>query len=77
MNLREWNVASREHFPKLQRLVLRDYFYLEEIPSEIGEISMLESLIESTRKIEQEQRDMGNEELNIIMFDIDQVCDDM
>lgn len=34
-------------------------------------------LIESTRKIEQEQRDMGSEELNIIMFDIDQVCDDM
>ncbi|KAI3451617.1 hypothetical protein Pfo_008282 [Paulownia fortunei] len=73
LNLAQWNVASSEHFPKLQRLVLRDCYNLQEIPCEIGEIVTLQlievqgwcikSLVESAIQIEQEQRDMGNEEL--------------
>ncbi|KAI3451616.1 hypothetical protein Pfo_008281 [Paulownia fortunei] len=38
----QWNVASSEHFPKLQRLVLRDCYCLQEIPCEIGEIVTLQ-----------------------------------
>lgn len=67
--LRQWDVASSRHFPKLQQLVLRDCLLLEEIPCEIGEITTLQSielhgqfrisLIDSAKKIEQKQRDMG------------------
>ncbi|KAK6150826.1 hypothetical protein DH2020_015758 [Rehmannia glutinosa] len=76
LDLHQWNVATSEHFPKLQRLVFRDCYNLQEIPTEIGEIdtlqsieveSCLKSLAQSARKIEQEQRDMGNEELKVFI----------
>ncbi|KAL8499436.1 hypothetical protein ACS0TY_022414 [Phlomoides rotata] len=41
-SLREWNVASDEHFPKLQQLILMHCTNLQEIPSELGEITALE-----------------------------------
>lgn len=74
--VQQWNVASSDHFPKLERLVLRDCYLLREIPCEIGEVSTLQSielelscqnsLVESATTIEQEQRDIGNEQLRIL-----------
>ncbi|KAL8499368.1 hypothetical protein ACS0TY_022370 [Phlomoides rotata] len=75
-SLREWNVASDEHFPKLQQLILFGCPNLQEIPSELGEITALElievqwcpkSVAESAERIKEEQRDMGNEELRVII----------
>ncbi|KAI3451636.1 hypothetical protein Pfo_008301 [Paulownia fortunei] len=76
----QWNVASSEHFPKLQRLFLRNCDNLQEIPCEIGEIVTLQlieiqwrclkSLVESALQIEREQREIGNEELRVIMREI-------
>ncbi|KAI3451642.1 hypothetical protein Pfo_008307 [Paulownia fortunei] len=78
LDLAQWNVASGEHFPRLQRLVLFDCYNLRDIPCEIGEIGTLQlievqgwclkSLLESATQIEQEQRDMGNEELRLITW---------
>lgn len=74
-DLHQWNVESSQHFPRLEQLVLRSCYKREEIPSEIGEITTLqlievrgrcqESMVESARRIRQEQRDMGNDELRI------------
>ncbi|KAL8504234.1 hypothetical protein ACS0TY_022822 [Phlomoides rotata] len=76
-SLREWNVASDEHFPKLQQLILFGCMNLQGIPSELGEITALElievwpgcpeSVAESAERIKEEQRDMGNEELRVII----------
>ncbi|KAK4730421.1 hypothetical protein R3W88_023409 [Solanum pinnatisectum] len=68
INLEHW-VASRDNFPNLKRLVLKECKKLEEIPIDFGDICSLESIElhncstlaeESARKIEQEQEDMGN-----------------
>ncbi|KAL8497684.1 hypothetical protein ACS0TY_021135 [Phlomoides rotata] len=77
VNLNQWNVASSEHFPELQRLILSNCYLLQEIPSEIGEITTLEwievklnclsSLVESAKRIKEEQQDMGNEDLRVII----------
>ncbi|KAL8499440.1 hypothetical protein ACS0TY_022416 [Phlomoides rotata] len=76
-SLREWNVASDEHFPKLQQLILGGCTNLQEIPSELGDITALElievqwcpkSVAESAERIKEEQRDMGNEELRVIIY---------
>ncbi|KAI3451625.1 hypothetical protein Pfo_008290 [Paulownia fortunei] len=75
LNLVQWNVASSEHFPKLQRLVLHHCYNQQEIPREMGEIVTLQSIevercqksvAESAIQIEQEQRDTGNEEFRVI-----------
>ncbi|KAG8379815.1 hypothetical protein BUALT_Bualt07G0128700 [Buddleja alternifolia] len=75
LQLNQWN-ASSEHFPKLQQLVLNRCTNLQEIPCEIGEIDTLplievhycqKSVVESAIQIQEEQRDMGNEELRIII----------
>ncbi|KAL8504245.1 hypothetical protein ACS0TY_022828 [Phlomoides rotata] len=78
-SLREWNVASYEHLPKLQRLILDGCTSLQEIPSELDEIAALElievwpscpkSAVESAERIKEEQRNMGNEELRVIIGD--------
>lgn len=74
--LTQWNVDSCEHFPKLERLVVSYCRNLQEIPREIGEISTLQSIEveycpqtveESARKIEQEQRDNGDDEPRVIV----------
>ncbi|KAH6828722.1 hypothetical protein C2S53_018071 [Perilla frutescens var. hirtella] len=74
-DLCKWNVASSQHFPRLQQLMLRDCYYMEELPSEIGEITTLQLIefrgrcpyitVESARRIQREQWDMGNDELKI------------
>ncbi|KAL2516382.1 putative late blight resistance protein-like protein R1B-16 [Forsythia ovata] len=70
----EWN-ASCDPFPRLEQLVLK-YCYLEKIPSSFCDIPTLkmigihycrQSVVESAMQIEEEQRDMGNEELQVII----------
>ncbi|KAL2516456.1 putative late blight resistance protein-like protein R1A-6 [Forsythia ovata] len=71
----EWN-ASSDHFPRLQRLVLRHCKSLEKIPSSFCDILSLliievhhcqQSVAESAMQIQEEQRDMGNDELQVII----------
>ncbi|KAH0764358.1 hypothetical protein KY285_000229 [Solanum tuberosum] len=67
-DLEHWEAIS-DNFPNLKRLVLKKCNYLNEIPTDFGEICTFESIElyhcsigaeESARKIEQEQEDMGN-----------------
>ncbi|KAK6150828.1 hypothetical protein DH2020_015760 [Rehmannia glutinosa] len=75
VQIAKWN-AENEHFPKLEQLVLRNCVDLQEIPSVLGDIATLQlirvelcrkSVAESALIIQQEQQDMGNEELKIII----------
>ncbi|KAL2493296.1 putative disease resistance RPP13-like protein 3 [Abeliophyllum distichum] len=70
----EWN-ASSDPFPRLEQLVLK-YCNLEKIPSSFCDIPTLkmirlhyckQSVVESAMQIQEEQRDMGNEELQVII----------
>ncbi|KAI3451747.1 hypothetical protein Pfo_008412 [Paulownia fortunei] len=79
LNLAQWNVASTQHFPKLQRLVLHKCYNLQQIPCEMGEIVTLQlievelcpnAVAESALRIQQEQWDLGNEELRVILSDV-------
>lgn len=55
----QWNVESSQHFHRLEQLLLRSCYKMEEILSEIGEITTLllikvrgrcqESMVESAR----------------------------
>ncbi|KAJ9551663.1 hypothetical protein OSB04_015708 [Centaurea solstitialis] len=71
--IEQWE-ASRTSFPSLKRLSVSGCGRLEEIPPEIGEITTLElieidssskSVVESVKRIQQEQHDEGNDELKI------------
>ncbi|KAH0757238.1 hypothetical protein KY290_020731 [Solanum tuberosum] len=71
--LSRWE-ASNDNFPNLKRLVLKNCWFLQEIPADFGEICTLESIElhdcsttadDSARKIVQEQEDMGNNILNV------------
>nr|GMD23746.1 putative late blight resistance protein homolog R1B-14 [Ipomoea batatas] len=71
--LKLWEVANSYHFPKLERLVLKHCFSLKEIPNEIGDIPTLEfielrhspAVEHCARKIEDEQRDFGNDSFKV------------
>nr|WHB10908.1 Rpi-amr4 [Solanum americanum] len=72
--LKRWE-ASSNNFPNLKHLVLKNLWYLREIPADFGEICTLESIElhdcsdtaeDSAREIEQEQEDMGNNSLKAI-----------
>ncbi|KAK4414159.1 putative late blight resistance proteinR1A-10 [Sesamum alatum] len=77
LNLICWRVEST-HFPCLERLIITRCWKLEEIPCEIGEISTLQ-LIEVVRasksaansavSIQEEQRDLGNDVLQVRIRD--------
>ncbi|KAK6125095.1 hypothetical protein DH2020_041159 [Rehmannia glutinosa] len=73
-DLEYWTTDSNTHFPRLEHLVLRYLDKLKEIPPEIGEIPTLqsidldfcsESLVNSARKILDEQEDLGNVGLQV------------
>ncbi|KAL8544394.1 hypothetical protein ACS0TY_004800 [Phlomoides rotata] len=75
-NLEHW-VTEKDHFPRLERLVLRHCWFLQEIPDSIGEISTLElikvgsvrsSLMKSVRKIQEDQQSYGNDALHVRYF---------
>ncbi|XP_042004106.1 putative late blight resistance protein homolog R1A-10 isoform X1 [Salvia splendens] len=68
-------ITESSHFPMLKRLVLDDCWQLAEIPEDIGEIPTLElievkgkavmSLVESVKRILEEQQGWGNDALQI------------
>ncbi|XP_073281121.1 putative late blight resistance protein homolog R1A-3 [Primulina huaijiensis] len=66
--------AETSHFPCLEHLKINQCFYLQEIPSGIGEISTLQmieiddcspSAVTSVKQILEEQRDLGNYVLKV------------
>ncbi|KAI3451641.1 hypothetical protein Pfo_008306 [Paulownia fortunei] len=76
LGITKWNVSSSDHFPRLRRLVLLYCSKLQEIPCEMGEIATLQSIevvtgsetvALSAIEIQKEQRDMGNEDLRVII----------
>ncbi|KAJ9552049.1 hypothetical protein OSB04_016094 [Centaurea solstitialis] len=79
LNIKEWEAFSTS-FPCLIQLTLQDCYYLEQIPLEIGNIANLELIeidsmnnyvVESVKRIQQEQHDVGNNELNITVDGLD------
>ncbi|KAJ9552075.1 hypothetical protein OSB04_016120 [Centaurea solstitialis] len=79
LNIKRW-VASSTSFPCLKRLTLRYCRDLGEIPLEIGEIATLElieidnsgnGVVESVKRIQQEQHEVGNDELKITINGMD------
>ncbi|CAA2964239.1 late blight resistance homolog R1A-3 isoform X1 [Olea europaea subsp. europaea] len=81
VGLAEWNTSS-DHFPRLQRLGLEYCKHLKMIPPILGDIPTLlmievykcaEAIKESAKRIQEEQEDMGNEELKVIIFDCQSV----
>ncbi|KAL2531293.1 NB-ARC domain-containing protein [Abeliophyllum distichum] len=75
LKLIQWN-ASSDDFPRLRRLVVRNCYYLEEIPSDLGYIPTLEmikvhscgnSVNGSARRIQEEQLEIGNLDLKVIV----------
>ncbi|KAL2531489.1 putative disease resistance RPP13-like protein 3 [Abeliophyllum distichum] len=77
VQIAEWN-TSRDHFPRLERLILQSCIRLKMIPPSLGDISTLqmievygcaEAIIKSAKKIQEEQEENGNEELQVIISD--------
>ncbi|KAA8529829.1 hypothetical protein F0562_034367 [Nyssa sinensis] len=76
INIKQWN-ASSIHFPRLEHLVLQRSGNLEEIPSELGDISTLQiieiircsqSLVNSALQIQEEQQSNGNDYLKVLIY---------
>ncbi|KAH6778847.1 hypothetical protein C2S52_010084 [Perilla frutescens var. hirtella] len=68
-DLRQW-ITESSHFPQLERLTLYECNDLEEIPTDIGEIPMLQvievdvrnlSVVQSAKCIQEEQQSFGND----------------
>lgn len=73
--LKRW-ITSGSHFPSLQKLVVKYCSLLEELPSSFGYIPTLQvidisfssiSATNSALKIWEEQRNMGNDELKVVV----------
>ncbi|KAL0322435.1 UNVERIFIED_CONTAM: hypothetical protein Sangu_1862800 [Sesamum angustifolium] len=73
LNLVHW-AADDTNFPRLEHLVIRHCEELKEIPLAIGEIPTLKiievhednpSVVASARKIQEDQRDYGNDDLQV------------
>ncbi|KAL2515500.1 putative disease resistance RPP13-like protein 3 [Forsythia ovata] len=72
-DLVQWT-AERTHFPRLERLILKECFRLKEVPSGIGEIDTLNiielvdcrySVEASAKQIKEEQESFGNDTLEV------------
>ncbi|XP_071914794.1 putative late blight resistance protein homolog R1A-3 [Coffea arabica] len=75
LDIRNWT-ASSGNFSRLEKLVVHGCWNLEEVPSCLGEcpalemievITRRESVVNSVEQIRQEQKDMGNEILEIVI----------
>lgn len=75
IQISQWS-ASSDHFPILERLVLRKCKHLKSIPPNLGDILTLQiievhgcrnSVIQSAKQIQDDQIDLGNEELKVII----------
>ncbi|XP_027077119.1 putative late blight resistance protein homolog R1A-3 [Coffea arabica] len=75
LGIRNWTAFS-DSFSRLEKLVVHSCPYLEKVPSCLGECETLEmievkwcrmSVVNSIKQIQQEQIDMGNEDLKIVL----------
>ncbi|XP_073060926.1 putative late blight resistance protein homolog R1A-3 [Primulina eburnea] len=75
-DLVKWEV-EKEHFPCLESLIFCHAQSIDEIPSGIGEIDSLqlielrycqESLVNSAKKIEEQQRENGNDSFEVLVI---------
>nr|GMD61993.1 disease resistance protein RPP13-like isoform X6 [Ipomoea batatas] len=82
IDLKHWK-ASSQNFPKLEHLCILGCYELREIPIGFAEISTLKSIkllrclpsaVESAKKIQDEQRDYGNNDMVVIEEDTLDVC---
>lgn len=72
LDLKHWRAES-SHFQRLEHLIIRHCWALENIPSEIGDISTLlvievgycNSATDSAEQVLQQQRDIGNNVLQV------------
>ncbi|XP_047947527.1 putative late blight resistance protein homolog R1B-16 [Salvia hispanica] len=73
-SLRYWIVSDHSHFPRLEKLCLSSMLFLEEIPSEVGEIATLKSIVVSccsesaavsAKKIVEEQECLYGDQLDL------------
>ncbi|XP_073317047.1 putative late blight resistance protein homolog R1A-3 [Primulina huaijiensis] len=78
MDLEDWIVES-DHFPCLERLIIRLCDKLKEVPESIGDITTLKKLTvkkcnldveESVRKLQEQQRGLGNDDLIVHIVSI-------
>ncbi|KAI5677144.1 hypothetical protein M9H77_08094 [Catharanthus roseus] len=76
LDIAVWN-GSSEHLPVLEQLVLHQCKHLEQVPSDFGEIHALKminvtwcnpSVDHSIRRIQEEQLEMGNDQLNVYIY---------
>ncbi|KAL3839632.1 hypothetical protein ACJIZ3_024223 [Penstemon smallii] len=76
LNLVHWTSCGT-NFPRLKRLVVRECCSLEKIPCNIGYIPTIElievdesspSVLASAMRIEKEQKDLGNELLQVVVY---------
>ncbi|CAL5354604.1 unnamed protein product [Camellia sinensis] len=74
-SVKQWITCS-SHFPSLQHLLLAGCISLEEIPSSLGDILTLQmievnycrsTVVESVRKIKEEQESIGNNWLKVLI----------
>ncbi|KAG8378922.1 hypothetical protein BUALT_Bualt07G0035000 [Buddleja alternifolia] len=81
IDLVEW-VADETHFPRLQRLVIRCCYKLEEIPPGMGEITTLEiieladshpSAVDSAKQIQEERENMGNLDFQLVSTELQHI----
>nr|GMC65113.1 putative late blight resistance protein homolog R1A-10 isoform X1 [Ipomoea batatas] len=77
--LRHWEATGDNDFPVLERLILKECYELEEIPSSFREILTLKlielchcysRLVNSAKQIQEEQREYGNYELVVHAYNI-------
>nr|GMD15783.1 putative late blight resistance protein homolog R1A-10 isoform X1 [Ipomoea batatas] len=78
-DLMHWEATGNSDFPVLERLVLKECYELEAIPSSFEDILTLQlielchcysRLVNSANQIQQEQRDYGNNELVVRAYNI-------
>ncbi|XP_019158277.1 PREDICTED: putative late blight resistance protein homolog R1A-3 [Ipomoea nil] len=74
LNIRIWNICSEESFPCLEQVILDYCVELREVPYRLADILTLELLSvrschksskSPAKKIEEDARDIGNEQLNV------------
>ncbi|XP_073144063.1 putative late blight resistance protein homolog R1A-10 [Henckelia pumila] len=79
LDLEDWIVESTDHFPCLERLIIRWCDKLKEVPESIGDITTLERLKikkcnldveESARKLQELQRSLGNDDLKVYVVSV-------
>ncbi|XP_019198037.1 PREDICTED: putative late blight resistance protein homolog R1B-13 isoform X2 [Ipomoea nil] len=78
-NLRRWEATGDNDFSVLERLILKECYELEAIPSSFRDILTLQlielshcysGLVNSAKQIQEEQRDYGNDELVVRAYNI-------